>query len=182
MNTGLRVYFFGIAMLLNILLVAQPNFLEEGFENRQKPIAKSAVSLELGGNALLYSLNFDRVLVQSDTYKGTLRIGVGVLPYLESVKENRTFLFVPIEFNNLFGPYNHFFELGLGITLNNSIQGANHWITGRAGYRVHPFKTGFYFRTGIVLVYIPYANPLMNRNESRDFFLPIPSVAWGVAF
>lgn len=160
----------------------QSKRLLHDMQERERPIAKNGINLEMGGNALVYSLNYDRVLIQTDYYKGTVRIGIGVLPYPQSIKENRTWLFVPIEYNNLFGPKNHFLEVSLGTTYSNSLQGANHWITGRVGYRMHGFDSGFFFRTGMVLQYIPFANPQFYRGALQDIFLPLPSVAWGFAF
>lgn len=162
--------------------MSQSSHLPAKYSDHNRPIAINSLSFEFGGNALIYSINYDRVLIQSDHYKGTIRIGAGILPYPFSLKENRVWLFVPIEYNNLFGSQNHFFELSLGTTYSSSIQGANHWITARAGYRLQPFSAGFFLRTGLVLLYIPYANPQLYRNEVQDVILPIPSLAIGMSF
>lgn len=151
-------------------------------QQREQPITRNVINFEIGGNALIYSLNYDRVLLQTEHYKGTIRIGLGMLPYPSSVKDNRTWIFVPIEYNNLFGPKNHFLELSLGTTYTSSIQGANHWITGRIGYRLQNFDTGFFLRAGIVLIYVPYANPQAYNYEIQNVVLPLPSIAWGVSF
>ncbi len=149
---------------------------------RELPITKNTINFEISGNALVYSLNYDRVLLQTEFYKGTLRIGAGVLPYPSEVKESRNWIFIPIEYNNLFGPKNHFLELSIGTTYTHSFQGANHWVTGRIGYRLQGFNTGFFFRAGLVLLYIPYANPQAFNYEIQDFTFPLPAVAWGISF
>ena len=127
-------------------LFAQSNAVLEDMKEREKTIAKTSLNLEMGGNALLYSLNFDRVLIQTDHYKGTIRIGAGLLPNIQTNSGNSTWLFIPIEYNNLFGPKNHFLEVSLGTTYSNSLQGANHWITGRVGYRASTFQEWFLFQ------------------------------------
>ncbi len=171
----------GLLWFLGSLSAQNHDHLSE-MQLREQPIAKNVINFEIGGNALVYSLNYDRVLLQTEYYKGTIRIGVGALPYPSSVKENRTWIFVPIEYNNLFGPKNHFLELSLGTTYTSSIQGANHWITGRIGYRLQNFDTGFFLRAGIVLIYVPYANPQAYNYEIQNVVLPLPSIAWGVSF
>jgi hypothetical protein len=162
--------------------MAQNSRVLNAMHEREEKIAKTSLSFELGGNALIYSFNFDRVLIQSDFYKGTIRVGAGMIPFPESLKPNRVFLFVPVEYNNLFGPRNHFFEFGLGTTLTNSLQGGDFWISGRVGYRMQPWRGGFFFRTGLVFLYIPFANPQFYGAEVQDIVLPIPSVSWGVSF
>lgn len=171
-----------LGLLFSCAVCAQSSRVTSEMKEREKPIANTAISLEMGGNALIYSLNFDRVLIQSNFYKGTIRIGAGIIPYPQSVKENRTFLFVPMEYNNLFGPKNHFLEVSLGTTYSNSLQGANFWMTGRVGYRMQHFGTGFFFRAGMVLQYIPYANPLVYRGQTQDVLLPLPGISWGICF
>lgn len=171
-----------LLMCSGSLCLGQNRFILADMEKRAQPIAKTSLSFEMGGNGLLYSFNYDRVLFQMDYYKATVRLGAALLPYPGSSGNTRLWLFVPAEFNNLFGPKNHFFEFSLGTTYTNSLQGSNWWMTGRLGYRLQPFKTGFFFRTGLVLVYMPYANPQFFRNETQDFFIPVPSVAWGISF
>ena len=182
MKSGGEFVLVLVLVAFQVAMYAQSNAVLNDMKEREQTIAENSLSFEMGGNALLYSLNYDRVLIQTDHYKGTIRIGAGVLPNVETNSGNSTWLFIPIEFNNLFGPKNHFFEVSLGTTYSNSLQGANHWITGRLGYRVQPFDGGFFFRTGMVLLYIPYANPINFRNELQEVFLPIPSVAWGFSF
>lgn len=171
-----------LAVGLGHAAVAQrPNRLSE-YSGRERPVVENSVSIEIGGNALAYSFNYDRVLIQTDYYKGTVRIGAGVVPYPNSIKENRTWLFIPVEYNNLFGPENHFLEVSLGTTYSTSIQGANHWITARLGYRLQQFQTGFFLRTGLVLIYIPYANPQAYNYELQNVVLPFPAIALGMSF
>lgn len=181
--SGARIFFALIAISLCYgSLSAQSNHRLSEMQLREEPISPNAINFEFGGNALVYSLNYDRILLQTPHYKGSLRIGVGILPYPESVKENRTWFFVPIEYNNLFGPKNHFLEVSVGTTYTSSLQGANHWITGRVGYRLQNMDGGFFLRTGMVLLYIPYANPQAYNFELQDVFLPMPTVAWGFSF
>ncbi|TVR38683.1 MAG: hypothetical protein EA392_09420 [Cryomorphaceae bacterium] len=156
--------------------------MQHEMQMREKDIARTSVHFEIGGNALGWSINGDRILFQSDYYKGSLRLGIGILPYPSSLKDNRTFLFFPVEYNNLFGPKQNFLEIGLGTTFTNSLQGSDIWITGRVGYRLQPIGGGFFMRAGLVLLYIPYTNPILYGNETMDIVLPLPSVSWGFSF
>lgn len=177
-------YLFFVVALFGITGVnAQNDRLLKEMNGREQPLAKTSLSLELGGSGIGYTLNFDRLLLETDFYKGTLRIGGGLLPFAQDPSENpRAIYFVPLEYNNLFGPRNHFFEFSLGAVYTNFFHDGNFWMSGRVGYRVQPFNTGFFFRTGIVLLYIPYTNPLVYPSATQEVWLPIPSVAWGISF
>jgi len=161
---------------------AQSNKRLNDMRIREAKIKPSAVNFELGGNGLFYSFNYDRVLIQMDHYKGSVRIGAGIIPYPESIKDNRTFLFLPVEYNNLFGPKQNFLEVSMGTTYNNSLQGGNWWMTGRVGYRLQPIDGGFMLRAGLVLLYIPFANPNFFQFATQDVILPMPAVSWGFSF
>jgi hypothetical protein len=144
-----------------------------------KTISRQAVNFEMGGNGLFYTLNYDRLLFQSDYYRSGFRIGFGIFPFTSEIESTRAVLFIPVELNNLFGPKKHHLELSIGVTYNNLLQGSEFWMTGRVGYRMQGANGGFFFRAGMVLNYIPFANPALFRNRLNDFYFPMPAVAWG---
>ena len=77
----------------------------------------NTVFLELGGNSLLWSINYDRMI----TEKISVRVGYGSIP-IESTDEDEldiittiTVAPVPIVANYLLGSGNHKLEIGAGI-------------------------------------------------------------------
>lgn len=173
------VFFFNV-LLLSFTLNAQdaPQLGVKNYEVRT--IARNAVNFELGGNGFIYTLSYDRLFFQSDYYKSGIRVGFGVVPLASQVEESgRAVVFIPIEYNSLFGLKKHHLEVSVGATYTTIIQGSELWITGRVGYRMQGEKGGFFFRAGMVLMYLPYANPQLWTNPINDFIFPMPAVAWG---
>lgn len=169
-----------ILMFLSCQLFAQ-NTPSPGVKNYEvRTIARNSVNFELGGNGFIYTLNYDRLFFQSDYYKSGIRIGFGVLPLASTVDESgRAVMFIPVEYNSLFGLKKHYLEVSIGATYTTFVQGSEFWMTGRVGYRMQGEKGGFFFRTGMVLMYLPYANPQLWTRPTNDFLFPMPAVAWG---
>ena len=128
----------------------------------------NTVFLELGGNSLLWSINYDRMI----TEKISVRVGYGSIP-IESTDEDEfdavtiTVAPVPIVANYLLGSGNHKLEIGAGILYimvdgevdfgGASVSGSGSVTatTGVLGYRYHRATGGFSFRisfTPIMLV------------------------------
>jgi len=144
-----------------------------------KTISRQAVNFEMGGNGLFYTINYDRLLFQSDHYRTGFRIGFGIFPFASELEPSKAALFIPVELNSLFGPKKHHLEVSIGATYNNLLQGSEFWMTGRVGYRMQGPNGGFFFRAGMVLNYIPFANPALFRSRLNDIYFPMPAVAWG---
>ena len=84
-----------------------------------RQFAKNTIFFELGGNALTYSLNYDRILFIRNNISLGARIGASVLPtswnevhYIQWV--------IPSEFNILYGK-NHRLESGVGINYGHGV-------------------------------------------------------------
>jgi hypothetical protein len=127
---------------------------------------KNAVFVEVLGNGLWYSLNYEHRILN----KGLARIGLGL------TSESLT---VPITFGGLIGESKNFFELGVGATVNMHELGEGGvraiFITGTIGYRYEKPNGKFFFRTGftpLVTVYEPTA---------EDFvpFIPLIGISCG---
>ena len=138
--------------------------------------------MELGGNGLLWSLNYDRMI----TEKISIRVGYGFFQIsdlffhpdkkefqdaVEDSYDSKVSL-VPIVVNYLLGSGNHKLEIGLGIRYamvegNDLIfsmplpdNGSETSATGVLGYRYHSDTGGFSFRLSLAPIY----------HEGRDFF------------
>jgi hypothetical protein len=134
--------------------------------------ANNALFVELGGNGIAYSVNYERHVSESFV----LRVGTGLWG---SVGESPRYwvLTVPATASFLVGSPTHKFELGGGITGVASSNGTPDRVTtpgvfGSAivGYRYNPPKAGFFFKIAMT--------PLFG-----DFgFIPSLGASFGAGF
>ncbi|MBS1634752.1 MAG: hypothetical protein JST26_02440 [Bacteroidetes bacterium] len=124
--------------------------------------ARNAAFIELGGNAGLYSLNFDRILFYRDRFKSSIRAGFAPLPHGHYFEQAYVLESCFILFKNP-----HHLELGVGATVqrrynekpDNSGDYAweNIWYSvWRCGYRYQPRDEGFFFRAGLTPVFMSH--------------------------
>jgi hypothetical protein len=110
---------------------------------------------ELAGNGFMYSVNYDRLLVEKEKYKISGRIGFTYLPYWEAISEVRG-PGLPLEVNFLLGKRSDFLELGLGATYFYFTQPSDHINYNflmenlRIGFRHQRKDGGFLFRIALV--------------------------------
>lgn len=141
--------------------------------------ARHAVFLELGGNGMAYSINYDRLLTTSTWFRTTARAGVFAQWWRGGA------FGVPLEINGLIGKQKHFLEVGVGAMYSYGIEGivykddpydpqgqdtydnysALH-ASGRLGYRFQKQEGGFFLR----IAYTPMArlitdNPYYEKDE-----------------
>ncbi|WP_235297631.1 hypothetical protein [Portibacter marinus] len=108
---------------------------------------KQAIYAEFGGNALIYSLNYDFAPIKNhDNFR--LKAGVSYIgdPVIIG------------QVSYLFGKEKHFFELGAGFTT------VTEAVTGDSGFQIYPnaalqyryqHPRGFLFRIGFAPLYLP---------------------------
>lgn len=149
-------------MLFLVVFLMMMQFVKSQDEYSLKPPrdytkdpAKNAGFIELGGNAGLYSLNFDRIYLYKERLKMSARFGFAPEPhgyYFEQVylAENNFILFS--------NP--HHLEIGLGATLQRRYNERpnepdnyfweNIWFgIFRCGYRYQKQDDGLFFRAGL---------------------------------
>lgn len=130
------------------------NYAQIGYEYAEQPIKSNSLYLELGGNSLLYSINYDHTLRLSEKLK--LAVGGG-FEYLTDVSINETSYGSSIcltpSANLLVGRKSHLFETGLGLFYPMSA--GTILPTFRLGYRYQPLQGGFLFRVGLT----PFITP-----------------------
>jgi hypothetical protein len=123
--------------------------------------AKNAFYFEGGGNALLYSVNYERIVFANLV----ARVGVSAIPgWFPWVGEDGGgyLVMVPVQVGMLFGPGNHHFELGAGATFGNAavdigdFEESESWVfaTGTVGYRYQPPEGGVIFRATLTPLFI----------------------------
>lgn len=148
--------------------------------------AKNSLYIELGGNAALYSLNYERFLI-SDL---SARIGVMYMSVSASsgtTRANASWFGAPIMLNYLgIGSENHKLDLGLGVVLMNLSAGASTFnatanasgllVAGTAtvGYRYVPVDGGVNFKAGFT--------PLFIQSAGQTYFMPWAGIAIGYGF
>lgn len=122
------------------------------------PIARNAYYLEVGGNALIYSINYERFF--SDRLAG--RVG-GMFFGASGEDSSAGVVAAPIMASYLWGEGNSRFETGVGILLvSGGIQNVEGYEdedfsgtvgTGTLGYRWQRPQGGFVFRAGLTPVF-----------------------------
>lgn len=127
---------------------------------KTKLTSLNSLYVELGGNGLAYSLNYDRILKHGEWFRTSARAGLSVLWW------NGGSVAFPVEFNLLTGKKNHFLEVGVGAMYSYGLEwtayrsdptdpngdydtytnysGLN--ASGRVGYRYQKPEGGFFFR------------------------------------
>jgi hypothetical protein len=147
--------------------------------------ARNSVFIELGGNGLLYTLNYDRVVNEIFSIRG----GIGYLSLdgtTTSGGQTRagkvSMLGIPLLANYMLGSDNHKLELGAGMTLfwaSGTVSSADMVSSGSGigavgtavlGYRYVPRNGGLTFRIGFT--------PLFSNRG----FLPWGGVSLGYVF
>ncbi len=109
----------------------------------------NSLYLEICGNAMLVSINYERLVVQSNRFYLTGRVGLGMGTYISGMS-SQDFLAVPFLLNLQYQLSNVVaLEFGAGSTLSfvPSHQYFNPLITGVIGMRVQS-KGGFLFKVG----------------------------------
>ena len=145
-------------------------------DQRIYPSKKNHFYFELGGNAIIYSFNYERMINDNFSIRG----GIGITPGLLFIKE--TILAIPLTASFLAGDGPHKFETGFGTTFlglqDPAIIGlpesdkSGFVLTGILGYRYFKPKGGFTFR----ICFTPFYNS--NENE----FAPSGGISFGYGF
>ena len=128
--------------------------------------------LELAGNGLIYSINYERFLSEDFTIRG----GFGITPGLIFIEG--TFIHIPVTASYLIGSKTSKLELGLGATYfageDTEIFGLGAgdqslmFLTGIIGYR-YTSPAGFVFRVFFTPLYSSESEPNFNPYGGLSF-------------
>lgn len=153
-----------------------------GQDSLKKTENKNAISFEALGNGGLFSFNYERKVLQRNTYYLSSRYGITYLPNIKGFndEEGPGFIF---ELNSLFGKSKNKLELGLGVNFayfHNKYDKHDKKIiiytTPRIGYKYESEKK-YFFRIGftpIVLLKVFYEN----RNHDSSNLKGILAAPW----
>jgi hypothetical protein len=160
-------------ILLGWLILFQCNSVAQSTASNLK---QNQLYLELAGNGLIYSINYERFLSENFTIRG----GFGITPGLIFVEG--TFIHIPVTASYLIGSKTSKLELGLGATYfageDTEIFGLDAgdqslmFLTGIIGYR-YTSLSGFVFRIFFTPLYSGEADPP---------FSPYFGLSFGYAF
>ncbi len=155
----------------------------------------NSVFVDVGGNGLLYSLNYDKVWYAAEKFKLSTRIGVGVS---SSIFEGDMDPIIPLGASVLFGKNKHYFETGIGSTIAFGFEetaaalqaendkGVTVWqvqaarehtsvnVAANFGYRYQNPNGGLFFRAGVSPTVTAYSktvsfNPGVEANISLGY-------------
>lgn len=170
-------------------------FLTWGAVAQEQSTAKTykpnAVYLELLGNGILYSINYDRLLTTHRNLKISGRVGFSYfnIDLFDEMKGTS----IPIEFLGWNGKNKGHFEFGVGlcsqfVEVNDvSILGPTqrtssngYYLTGRVGYRLQKPDGGFLFRVGFVPMILIAERS--SGDVDRTKFVPWFGLSFGYSF
>lgn len=174
--------------ILTFILAA--TLLAANAQQNLLPVKRSTIFVELAGNGLFYSINYDRLLIAKPAWRLAGRAGMMYYRSGKSDSESTYGLWVatPLELSYLRGKKNHFLELGLGLTplLQNAYEiPSNHEVkfwevvpTARIGYRYQRRVGGIFYKVG----FTPIAGLPSNKSyyyRDKTVFTPWFGLAIG---
>ena len=158
----------------------------------------NAAYVEGGGNALYYSINYDRVIPLSQNLSIAPRVGFAFLPWIENSSRNFGSIRIPTELNVLWSKdrlSSNFVEVGIGMSFIQLRQNVTYLETGatgnrntlgkvtlaRLGYRYQKPEGGLMFRAGVL---VPVAEDKYSRQRFGDdiFYRVWAGIGLGYSF
>jgi hypothetical protein len=140
------------------LLVVLTSFVAFSQDEKAAGSATAAnMFLELGGNGIFLSLNYDQRFSKKQNGLGG-RLGIGFVPSIDVIiAETSSILVIPFGLNYLMGKGPNYFEAGAGGTfvsgsakvLDEESKGSGFAFVPSIGYRYQPLRKGF---TGRVIL------------------------------
>jgi hypothetical protein len=169
-----KKFFISILLALPLALSGQ-----EAINAGKAFLHKNSFQAELFGHGLLYSINYERIIVNGQRFKTTGQLGMAYYPPSTGYID----IWIPLVFNELLSFNKHHIELGFGhIFTNEAIRlfdkavYKREWggfLTARLGYRYQKPQGRLIVRAGFTPIF-----------EYRDFFEIHPSggVSIGYSF
>ena len=154
------VYITILIFYFSLSFSQSENYVSNAPHDYSKRPAKNAGFIELGGNAGLYSLNFDRIYYYKEKLKLSGRIGFA--PHFNGIYIEQEYV---LENNFILFKNPHHLELGLGATLQRRYNERPNEIdnyfwenilfgVARCGYRYQKQDDGFFLRAGLTPIFM----------------------------
>ncbi len=165
-----------VVLLLNLSLAA--------FSQKTKihPLPfdyRNSVQLELGGHGLIYSLNYEWILLNSPKLKTAVQAGIAYYPPSTNIID----IWIPVLVNEIITFNKHHMEIGIGYV--TTVESTSYqetpptgwelhgFITGRLGYRLQKQGSRFIMRAAFT--------PLLSLENEMEFH-PMGGLSFGYAF
>jgi hypothetical protein len=162
--------------------------LEVSGQALAKPISRSfmnnnSLQFELFGHGLLYSINYERVLINGQQFKTTAQGGLSYYPPSTGLRT----VWIPLSINQLISFNEHHLELGLGhiftqdYTHTNRVSKWEPLGSLRLGYRYQKPEARFLFRVGFTPM-IEYVGVVEYKKWNQLEIYPLGGIAVGYNF
>ena len=167
----MRNLLFIISFLLFIQLTAQ-----------EEPVKKNVAYFELAGSGLLYSFNYDRLLLIDQRMRLSTTIGFWYIPQVENIIDFEFMVGTSVGINTLIGKQTHFAEFGFNVAyMNMKDTEENYYHTIylpiRFGYRYQKDTGGLFLRAS----FLPLVAVL--QDTDTEFLYPVtPHLGIGVGY
>lgn len=163
-----------LSVFLLACFISLSAYAQRDLPGASSDFSRHSVFLELGGNALAYSLNYDYRFAECVSARGGFTYLGGSL-----FGGSGSILLLPLMANYLTGSGSSHLEVGIGTILGSAGAGFRNLdenvsgivgFTGTLGYRLQPRDGGFHFRIGFTPAYV------------AGFFLPWAGIGFGASF
>lgn len=150
-----------LTVLLALHALAIITYGQSPADSTLKFTNKNSVQFELFGHGMLYSLNYERILLNGEKFKTTGQVGFSYYPPSTDILD----FWFPISINELISFNQHHLEIGAGCAfIYNAFRDANdavvfwqwdNYIVGRIGYRYQKPDGRILWRVGFTPFYEP---------------------------
>lgn len=151
-------------------------------KSQENNIKKNSVYLEIAGSGLLYSVNYDRLLIIDNKMRFSTTVAVWYIPHIESISDFKYMIGSSVGFNTLFGKQTHFAELGINFAYMNMKDTEDNiyhtaYLPIRLGYRYQKDDGGLFLRASLMPIIAIY------QDADAEFLYPVtPHFSIGVGY
>ncbi len=149
---------------------------------QEESIKKNVAYFELAGSGLLYSFNYDRLLLIDQKMRLSTTIAFWNIPHFESISDFEFMAGTSIGINTLIGKQTHFAEFGINVAYMNMKDTEDNYyhtiyLPIRLGYRYQKDTGGLFLRAS----FMPLVAVI--QDADTEFLYPItPHLGLGVGY
>ena len=166
-------------ILISIILIVgfYPAFCQD--ETSNKFLNKNSLQFDLGGHGLFYSVNYERILINGNSFKTAVQFGISYYPAATGFRD----VWMPFGINEIFSFGKHHIEAGIGyVVIREATRDVENnpqdwfWsglMAGRIGYR--------YQKPGDRLILRASFTPFIEHGTTHEFH-PSGGISIGYGF
>ena len=149
---------------------------------QESNIKRNVVNLELAGSGILYSFNYDRLLIIDQNMRFTVNAGTWYIPHFEDYTDFKIMVGGVVGFNTLIGQEKHFAELGVNLSYMylqdiDDLKYHMAYLPIRLGYRYQKDEGGLFYRASFM--------PMISifQDADAEILYPVtPHFALGIGY